>query len=404
MNLSRSKPAVALLALAAAASAHAPALAASHAEKHPFTVMDMLAMQRVSDPQPSPDGSKVLFALRTTDLEANAGRWDLWLVNADGSGLRQLTTHKSGDTNGRWSPDGRSIYFLSSRSGTSQIWKLAIDGGEAAQVSNLPLDVANLEVTPDGSRFVFSLEVFPDCAGDLSCTTKKLEEIETRLRAAEADRSAAAARLAEGKAGATATAIAVAEARVAEAAAIAEIARIDLEDATIKAPFDGVITRRYRSVGDYVNPAPFIEVLELVSDRDLEAEFTVPEHEFAQLVSGETEVSLSASMLESTITTRAPAVRVACPTRDPRDSFGPTSGESALRPWSIRTACAERDGADAPASSPRRGHGISTPYGLAGSVADSATVTTSSDSSRALRSTSIAPGCANCAAPRPATK
>ncbi len=109
------------------------------AEPHPFTVHDLLAMQRISDPQVSPDGRQVLFTLRTTDVEGNAGRNDLWLVGSDGSGLRQLTTHKSSDFNGRWAADGRSVYFLSTRSGSSQVFRLAFDGGEAVQVTDLPV-------------------------------------------------------------------------------------------------------------------------------------------------------------------------------------------------------------------------------------------------------------------------
>ena len=150
------------------------------AEPHPFTVHDLLAMQRISDPQVSPDGRQVLFTLRTTDVEGNAGRNDLWLVGTDGSGLRQLTTHKAGDVNGRWSADGRSIYFLSTRSGSSQVYRLALDGGEAVQVTDLPVDVANLELSPDGKLLAFSLEVFPACGADLDCTKKRLDENEAR--------------------------------------------------------------------------------------------------------------------------------------------------------------------------------------------------------------------------------
>lgn len=154
--------------------------AAVAAEPHPFTVHDLLAMQRISDPQVSPDGTQILFTLRTTDLEGNAGRNDLWLVGVDGGGLRQLTTHKSGDFNGRWAVDGRSVYFLSTRSGSSQIFRLALDGGEAVQVSDLPLDVANLELSPDGKLLGFSLEVFPACGADVECTKKRLDENEAR--------------------------------------------------------------------------------------------------------------------------------------------------------------------------------------------------------------------------------
>ena len=60
-------------------------------DTHPFSVRDMLAMDRISDPQVSPDGRHVAFVVRQTDLEANRGRTDLWLVATDGGGLRRLT-------------------------------------------------------------------------------------------------------------------------------------------------------------------------------------------------------------------------------------------------------------------------------------------------------------------------
>ena len=50
------------------------------APSHPFSVMDLVTMQRISDPQLSPDGRRIVFVVRTTDLEANRGRTDLWLV------------------------------------------------------------------------------------------------------------------------------------------------------------------------------------------------------------------------------------------------------------------------------------------------------------------------------------
>ena len=81
--------------------------AANAAEPHPFTVKDLLAMQRISDPQPSPRGDEVVFVLRTTSMEANKGLNDLWKVKIDGSGLTQLTTGDAADTSPRWAPDGK---------------------------------------------------------------------------------------------------------------------------------------------------------------------------------------------------------------------------------------------------------------------------------------------------------
>ncbi len=133
-------------------------------QTHPFSVHDMVAMERISDPQVCPDGGRVAFVVRRTDLEANRGRTDLWLVSIDGTGLRRLTSHPENDSNPQWSPDSRTIWFLSNRSGSSQVWAIPVDGGEAEQVTDEPLDVGNLRVSPDGRHLAYTMEVFPDGA------------------------------------------------------------------------------------------------------------------------------------------------------------------------------------------------------------------------------------------------
>ena len=131
------------------------------AESHPFSVHDMLAMDRISDARVSPDGTRVAFTVRSTDLEAGRGRFDLWLAAADGTGARRLTSHEAADQQARWSPDGKALYFVSTRSGSAQVWKLSLEGGEPEQVTRLPLDVDALEVAPGGRTLVFAMAVFP---------------------------------------------------------------------------------------------------------------------------------------------------------------------------------------------------------------------------------------------------
>ena len=156
--------------LLAAPSASAPAHAQ---ETHPFNVQDLWEMDRISDPQLSPDGEWVVFGLSSLDREANRRPSDLWMVGVDGSGLRRLTTHPASEFNARWAPDGSAVYFLSSRSGSSQVWRIAMAGGEAQQATDLPLDVGSLALSPDGSRLAVSMEVFPDCP-ELACTVDRL--------------------------------------------------------------------------------------------------------------------------------------------------------------------------------------------------------------------------------------
>ena len=153
-----------LLLMSGMLCVHATAAGSSH----PFSIDDMLAMQRISEPEVSPDGSRIVFTLRTTDLEQNKGRTDLWLVEADGRGLRRLTSDPASDHNPRWAPDGRAVLFLSSRSGSSQVWRIPVGKGdvgkgESQQVTDLALDVGNLILAPDGRQIAFTMEVFPDC-------------------------------------------------------------------------------------------------------------------------------------------------------------------------------------------------------------------------------------------------
>jgi dipeptidyl aminopeptidase/acylaminoacyl peptidase len=148
-------------------------------QTHPFSVHDMLKMDRLSDPQVSPDGKWIVFVLRETDLQANKGRTDLWLVGTDGTGLRRLTSHPEGDSNPRWTPDSKSVWFISTRSDSAQVWRIRIDGGEAQQVTDLPLDVGNPLVSPNGKHIAFTMEVFPDCK-TVADTKDKLDKIKQR--------------------------------------------------------------------------------------------------------------------------------------------------------------------------------------------------------------------------------
>jgi dipeptidyl aminopeptidase/acylaminoacyl peptidase len=169
-----------LVALAVLAVAATPLPAAADAASPKgFTADDLVRLARVSDPQVSPDGRRVAYTLRETDLEADRGRTDLWVLELaarprDGvsSPPRRLTQHPASDSAPRWAPDGLGLYFLSSRGGSSQVWYLALSGGEPQQVTTLPLDVGSFEVSPRGDRLAVSMEVFADCA-DLKCTVDR---------------------------------------------------------------------------------------------------------------------------------------------------------------------------------------------------------------------------------------
>jgi len=149
-------------------------------ESHPFNVHDLWEMDRISDPQLSPGGDWVVFGLSSLEREENRRSSDLWMARVDGSTVRRLTTHPAAEFNPRWAPDGSAVYFLSTRSGSSQVWRIQLTGGEAQQVTDLPLDVGSMALSPEGTHLAVSMEVFPSCP-DLACTVRRLEEGEARM-------------------------------------------------------------------------------------------------------------------------------------------------------------------------------------------------------------------------------
>src|SRR5581483_10170610 len=100
----------------------------------------------------------------------------VWLASLSGDASpRKLTSGTSNSDSPRWAPDSKSIYFLSTRSGSAQVWRLPLEGGEAQPVTAYPLDVETYSLSPDGSHLAVALQTFTDCR-DLACTKKQLDE------------------------------------------------------------------------------------------------------------------------------------------------------------------------------------------------------------------------------------
>ena len=149
---------------------------AQTATKRPMTFDDLIKLHRISSMDVSRDGKWVAFAVATPDLDANRHVSNVWIVStADGDPLQ--VTQGGHDSSPAWSPDGKTLAFLSGRDGTSQVYLLPLEGGEAKKLTQLSTGAELFRWSPDGKTIAFVSGVYPDCKDD-ECNRKRDEEKE----------------------------------------------------------------------------------------------------------------------------------------------------------------------------------------------------------------------------------
>ncbi|MCH2090181.1 MAG: S9 family peptidase [Pseudoxanthomonas sp.] len=152
-----------------------PSLAAARG----LDVRDLQKLDRVSSPVLSPDGSTVVFAKRIVDADVVKASSSLWvrnLLTRDMAPPKRLTPEGWNVNSPSFSPDGKTVYFLSAKSGTQQLYAMPLVGGAPRQLTAFALDVASYKVSPDGTRVLFSTDTFADCKADFACTKKTLDD------------------------------------------------------------------------------------------------------------------------------------------------------------------------------------------------------------------------------------
>ncbi len=147
-----------------------------------MTFEDMMAMKRLGDTAVSPDGKWLAYSVTTVNLEKNTKTAELWLQAIAGapdhsSAPFKLGVGQPGDSGVQFSPDGKLILFLSSRSGSQQIWLASFDSATGttgspygAAPADAPFQLTHNTVapnsakwSPDGNFIIFTADVYPDC-------------------------------------------------------------------------------------------------------------------------------------------------------------------------------------------------------------------------------------------------
>ena len=126
-------------------------------EKPPFQPLDVFGLEFVSDPQISPDGSRIVYRRNGYDIMKDRRFGNLWIINSDGSDHRKLTAREVSESQARWSPDGMRLAFTSSTEEGNELYMYWMDTGQIAKLSQLERSPGNLSWSPDGKHLAFTM-------------------------------------------------------------------------------------------------------------------------------------------------------------------------------------------------------------------------------------------------------
>ena len=117
---------------------------------------DVFELQSVTDPQISPDHRRVVYVRGFADIHTDTRYSNLWILNADGSDHRPLTSGNFTDASPRWSPDGSRLLYSSNRENSTQLYVRWMDSGVTTRLTNLTEAPVAPTWSPDGKSIAFS--------------------------------------------------------------------------------------------------------------------------------------------------------------------------------------------------------------------------------------------------------
>jgi dipeptidyl aminopeptidase/acylaminoacyl peptidase len=135
------------------------------AQKRAFTIADLYKIRSVSSQVISPDGNRIAFVESSSDLPKGKSQANIYVMNADGSNKTAITVNGKG-YEPFWGNDNKNLYFVSSDSGTTQVYRYAFADGKTQKLTNFSMGVDGPVLSPDNQLIAFSASVYPECGAD----------------------------------------------------------------------------------------------------------------------------------------------------------------------------------------------------------------------------------------------
>ena len=149
-------------------------IAPLQAQKRAFTIADIYKVKSAGSQVISNDGAKILFTLSASDLNTARSKTEIYIMNSDGSGMKDLVAGYSPI----WNNDGSGFYYSVFKDGNEQVMYFPLNGGAPVQVTSYGLGVSAPKLSADGKYFIFQAQVFPEYGTDVEMNKKVTDSME----------------------------------------------------------------------------------------------------------------------------------------------------------------------------------------------------------------------------------
>ena len=141
-------------------------------QKRAFTIADLYQIHYPGAPVVSPDGLHVALTVTDYDLPKGKSATAIYVMDPDGQNRKQITDNDKNNYSPFWTSDSKSLYYVSTKTGTSQIFRYSFADEKSEQITDFSMGVTAPVLSPNDQLIAFSSEVYPECGANSECNAK----------------------------------------------------------------------------------------------------------------------------------------------------------------------------------------------------------------------------------------
>lgn len=139
------------------------------AQKKPFTLADIYKIHYVGDPVVAPNGSRIAFTVSNYNMKKGESWTNIYVMDANGKNKKAITDGMNSNYNPMWTSDGKTLYYVSTDSGTPQVYRYSFATGKSEKITNFSMGVDAPVLSPNNNLIAFAAKVYPKCGANSRC-------------------------------------------------------------------------------------------------------------------------------------------------------------------------------------------------------------------------------------------